>query len=134
MATFPATVFCSIDGRDNSASRASRTLLSDRGKNFLSAVVKEVCDLYSIKKLKTTAYHLRTDGQVERLNSTLCLDSFYVRQPKSEGLGPLRPFVFTSFLHVPLKSDRWSPFYLLHGREPLLPMDVSLLPPPIRPA
>jgi len=31
---------------------APRTLLSDRGSNFLSAIVKEVCSLYSIKKIK----------------------------------------------------------------------------------
>lgn len=51
---------------------APRTLLLDWGRNFLSAVFKEVCNLYSIKKLITTAYRPQTDGQVERLNSTLC--------------------------------------------------------------
>lgn len=50
---------------------APRTLLSDRGSNFLSSLVKEVCRLLNTKKLNTTAYHPQTDGQVERFNNTL---------------------------------------------------------------
>jgi len=50
----------------------SRTLLSDRGKNFLSTLVTEVCKLYSIKKVNTTAYHPQTDGLVEQV--TRCKD------------------------------------------------------------
>lgn len=51
---------------------APRTLLSDQGKNFLAALVAEVCKLYSIKKINTTAYHPQTDCLVERINSTSC--------------------------------------------------------------
>ena len=50
---------------------APRTLLSDRGSNFLSTLVKEVCRLLNTKKLNTTAYHPHTDGLVERFNNTL---------------------------------------------------------------
>ena len=50
---------------------APRTLLSDRGSNFLSTLVKEVCRLLNTKKLNTTAYHPQTDGLVERFNNTL---------------------------------------------------------------
>ena len=51
---------------------APRTLLSNRGKNFLSNIVREVCNLYSIKKLNTSTYNPAYDGLVESLNSTLC--------------------------------------------------------------
>ena len=51
---------------------APRSLLSDRGKNFLSTLVAEVCKLFSIKKVNCSAYHPQTDGVVERFNSTLC--------------------------------------------------------------
>ena len=51
---------------------APRTLLSDRGKNFLSLLVAEVCKLYSIKKINTTSYHPQADRLVERMNFTLC--------------------------------------------------------------
>ena len=36
---------------------APRKLLSDRGKNFLSVVVKCVCRLVNTAKVNTTSYH-----------------------------------------------------------------------------
>eukprot|EP00795_Rhopilema_esculentum_P005471 gene5471-biopygen457 len=50
---------------------APRTLLSDRGSNFLSSIVNEVCKIMNTRKLNTTAYHPQTDGLVERFNGTL---------------------------------------------------------------
>ena len=51
---------------------APRVLLSDRGTNFLSKVVAEVCKIFQIQKVNTSSYHPQTDGLVERFNSTLC--------------------------------------------------------------
>ena len=108
---------------------APRTLLSDRGKNFLSNLVLEVCKLYSIKKLNTTAYHPQTDGLVERLNSTLCQTlSMYVSQNQKDW-DLFIPAALLAFRTSPSESTGETPFYLLYGREPRLPMDVSLLPP-----
>ena len=42
-------------------------LLSDRGPNFLSTLVQEVCRLFKVKKLNTSGYHPQTDGLVENL-------------------------------------------------------------------
>ena len=108
---------------------APRTLLSDRGKNFLSNLVREVCNLYSIKKLNTSAYNPACDGLVERLNSTLCqtLSMFVSKHQKD--WDTFIPAALLAIRTSPSESTGESPFYLLYGREPLLPMDVSLLPP-----
>ena len=50
---------------------APRTLLTDRERNFMSFLMKEVCHFLNIRKLNTTAYHPQTDGLVERFNGTL---------------------------------------------------------------
>ena len=47
------------------------SLLSDRGQNFLSKVVRGTCKYLSIKKLNTTSFHPQTNGLVDRLNKTL---------------------------------------------------------------
>ena len=46
-------------------------LLSDRGPNFLSSLVQEVCKLLGTTKVNTSGYHPQCDGLVERFNSTL---------------------------------------------------------------
>ena len=43
------------------------SLLSDRGTNLLSHLMKELCSMLGIMKLNTTAYHPQCDGMVERL-------------------------------------------------------------------
>ena len=109
---------------------APRSLLSDRGKNFLSNIVKEVCALYNIKKLNTSAYNPACDGLVERLNSTLCqtLSMFVSKHQKDWDVSI--PAALLAFRTSPNETTGESPFYLVYGREPLLPMDVSLMPPP----
>ena len=44
---------------------APERLRSDRGSNFLSELVAEVCRLMQIKKINTSGYHPQTDGLVE---------------------------------------------------------------------
>ena len=46
-------------------------LLSDRGTNMLSHLMKDICDFLRTKKLNTTGYHPQCDGMVERFNRTL---------------------------------------------------------------
>ena len=46
-------------------------LLSDRGANFMSSVIKEMCRILGMKKLQTMPYHPHTNGLVERLHQTI---------------------------------------------------------------
>ena len=43
-------------------------LLSDRGANFTSALVEELCTAFRIQKCQTTAYHLQCNGQVKHFH------------------------------------------------------------------
>lgn len=46
-------------------------LLSDRGANFLSTLIQDVCNILGVKKINASSYHPQTDGLVEKFNSTL---------------------------------------------------------------
>ncbi|VDI24365.1 Hypothetical predicted protein [Mytilus galloprovincialis] len=44
---------------------------SDQGSQFESHLFKEMCKLLQIEKTRTTPYHPKSDGMVERFNKTL---------------------------------------------------------------
>lgn len=108
---------------------APRTLLSDRGSNFLSSLVTEVCLLLNTRKLNTSAYHPACDGLVEGFNNTLAeAISMFVNSEQTDW-DVFVPSILFAHRVSPCVSTGDSPFYLLYGREPRLPPDVSLLPP-----
>ena len=51
---------------------APKELLSDQGQNFLSKIVKAVCDYFKINKINTTPFNPKCDGLVEGFHKCLC--------------------------------------------------------------
>ena len=99
---------------------APRTLLSDRGTNFLSTLVRSVCDLINTKKVNTTAYHPQSDGIVQRFNHTLCQSiSMYVISDQKDWDNYLAEILF-AYRVSPHDTTGESSFFLLYGREPRL--------------
>ena len=56
---------------NSTESKIAINLRSDNGGEFVSAVVKVVCDKYGVRKLEGSAYSPWLQGLVERLNQTL---------------------------------------------------------------
>ena len=107
---------------------APRVLLSDRGTNFLSKIVEEVCNLFQNQKINTSSYHPQTDGLVERFNSTLCQSlSTYVSKNQKDW-DEFIPLILFAHRTSVLDETGDSPFYVLYGREPRLPIDLKYLP------
>ena len=108
---------------------APRVLLSDRGSNFLSSLFREVCFLINTEKIFTSGYRPQTNGLVERFNGTLAQSlSMYVSSNQKDWDEHLNSVLF-AYRVSPSEVTGESPFYMLYGREPLLPMDTALLPP-----
>ena len=107
---------------------APRTRLSDRGSNFLSSLVSEVCKLLNTKEVNTTAYHPQTDGLVERFNNTLAEAISSFLSSNQQDWDVYLPAIHFAYRTSPSVTTGDSPFYLLYGREPHLQPDVSLLP------
>ena len=95
-----------------------RRLLSDRGSAFLSSLAAEVNLIMDVKKLNTTAYHPQTNGKVERFNNTLVkMLAMYVsmKQKDWDEFIPFALFAYNTSRH---ELNRFSPYYMLFGREP----------------
>jgi len=104
-------------------------LLSDRGANFLSGLLQEVCSLMGIHRLNTTAYHPQTDGLVERFNRTLT--DMLAKTVTRDGADwdDQLPYVLFAYRAAAQESTRESPFFLLYGRDPRLPTETALSAP-----
>ena len=97
---------------------APQELLSDRGANFLSEIVLEVCKLLNMKKVNTSGYHPQTDGLVERFNCTLSHMIAKCAQKNGSDWDKNLPFLLFAYRATIQESTRESPFYLLYGRDP----------------
>ena len=99
---------------------------SDQGANFESKLIKELCELMGTKKSRTTSYHPQGNGMCERFNRTLLsmlgtLENDQKRNWKKY-VSPL-VFFYNSTKH---DSTGCSPYVLMFGRDPRLPVDITL--------
>ena len=99
--------------------------ISDQGRNFESDLIKELCKIARVKKVHTTPYHPQGNGQCERFNSTLCnMLGTLSEEEKSDWKSYLgcMTHAYNCTKHA---STTYSPYYLMFGRHPRLPIDVE---------
>jgi hypothetical protein len=105
---------------------APMKIISDRGTHFHNKLILETCRLLGISQSLTTAYHPQTDGLTERFNQTLVdMLSKYIGD-NSKDWDELIPYVLFGYRTAVQESTRETPFYLMFGRDPVLPIDVAL--------
>uniref|UniRef100_A0A672GNT3 Gypsy retrotransposon integrase-like protein 1 n=1 Tax=Salarias fasciatus TaxID=181472 RepID=A0A672GNT3_SALFA len=99
-------------------------LHSDQGPDFESRLIKELCQIAGIQKVRTTPYHPR-GNPVERFNRTL-LDMLGTLQNKDKSRW--RDFV-KPLVHAYNCSRNdvtgFTPYELMFGRQPRLPVDLA---------
>ena len=86
---------------------------SDMGRNFVSAVVREICSSFGSKRSTTNPYHPMGNGQVERFNRTLLgLIRTLSREERGKWSIHLNKLIH-SYNTMPHTSTGYSPFYLM---------------------
>nr|XP_014352698.1 PREDICTED: uncharacterized protein LOC106706359 [Latimeria chalumnae] len=101
-----------------------KEILTDQGTPFMSKVMQHLCTLLRIKTLRTSIYHPQTDGLVERFNQTLKQMLKRVVRQDGRDWDLLLPYLLFAFREVPQASTGFSPFELLHARQPWELLDV----------
>ena len=98
---------------------------SDQGRNFVSELIKDLCRIAKVEKIRTTPYHPQSNGQCERFNKTLCdmigtLDT----EDKADWKSHLSSLTH-AYNCTQNASTGYCPYYLMFGRLPRLPIDVQ---------
>ncbi|UYV62531.1 hypothetical protein LAZ67_2000954, partial [Cordylochernes scorpioides] len=102
---------------------APQYLISDRGSQFTSNLMKEVMKTCKIKHCFTTSYHPQTNGLTERLNRTLInMLSMYVNTDQ-KNWDEILPFITHAYNTTIQETTGYSPFFLMFGREPTSLLD-----------
>ena len=100
-------------------------ILTDQGKSFENQLIRELCSLAQVQKLRTTPYRLQTNGSCEHFNYTLMsmLGTLPIHAKKNwpEWVSMLTHTYNATMCH----TIRFSPFFLMYGKIPILPIDIE---------
>ena len=98
-------------------------LLSDRGANFTSALIEELCTMFGIQKCRTTAYHPQCNGQVKHFHQTLFRMIGKLASDKKVQWEQHLPELLQAYNSRRSAVTGYSPHYLMFGRHPCHPVD-----------
>ena len=99
---------------------------SDQGKAFEAEVVQLLRRHYGIDKSRCSAYYPQGNGQSERFNRSL-ISLLTTLEPSQKGHWPkLLPELTYFYNSTPHATTGLSPYALMFGQEPRLPIDLAL--------
>ena len=106
---------------------APETLLSDRGSNFISKLITELCRLFQVTRLRTSSYHAQTNAQCERFNSYLGASLRALCGQHTNKWDQYLHAVLSAYRLTPAtQSTQFTPYFLLFKRECRLPIEIAL--------
>ena len=96
---------------------------TDRGGEFESGIMKELCERFNIQKTRTTSYRPQSDGMVERMNATMMqivgtLSDTYDDWDLNL---PFAQLAYNSTVHA---TTGETPNKVIQGRNVQMPIDV----------
>jgi transposase InsO family protein len=103
-----------------------QTIHSDQGRNFESKIIAALCKILNIQKSRTTPYHPMGNGCVERMNRTLLSMMRTLTEEKKRNWKDSLPSLIYAYNCTKHDTTGFSPYFLMFGRHPRLPVDILL--------
>lgn len=102
-----------------------KAVLSDQGRNFISALLKHVAKLFHIKQYRTTAFNPKSNGSLERSHQILVdfIKQFVTSNEEWDRWLNLYMFSYNTSVH---KATKRTPHELVFGRTATLPSSRNL--------
>ena len=98
-------------------------MLTDQGSQFCGRVVKQLCQLLGVQKVRTSPYHPQTNGTVERMHGTLKSVLGRCIEDKVDWVGQI-PLALYVLRQMPHADSGFSPFDLVFGFRVRTPLDA----------
>ena len=105
---------------------APQVVLSDRGANFVSAIMDHLHKLMGTKAITTTPYHPQANGKVERFHRTLNNALAQLVNKSHTNWNAHVDSVLFAYRTSIVEHLQESPFFLVYGRDPRLPTDAYI--------
>ena len=103
-----------------------KRILSDRAKEFISESIQEVYDRFGIKMVTTSGYNPSANGICERFHRWLNASMSIIWKKKTLDWDDYLPPIAFAYRASWNESTGYSPYFLVHGTEPTLPLDALL--------
>ena len=100
-------------------------IVTDNGTAYV-AVLNWLSSRYEIRHIRILAYNSRANGIVERQHRTIHDSLVKACNGDASQWPAVAPFVFWADRATTRKATGYSPFYMAHGVEPILPFDITL--------
>ncbi|MEM7282731.1 MAG: RNase H-like domain-containing protein [Pseudomonadota bacterium] len=101
-------------------------ILSDRGKEFIDSGLRRLCNWLGVNKIATTGYQPQANGHVERFHRFLNAAMTIVAKGSVSKWDWYLPSILFSYRVGECDSTGFSPFLLMSGIPPVLPVDLLL--------
>ncbi|CAJ0934476.1 unnamed protein product [Ranitomeya imitator] len=101
-------------------------IVSDRGVQFTSHFWRALCSLLKVNLDFSSAYHPQSNGQVERVNQVLTTYLRHFSNAHQDDWVSLLPWAEFSYNNLPSESSSKTPFFVVFGQHPNIPLPVSL--------
>ena len=94
------------------------------GRDVDGALMRKVCDILGIDKLRTTAYKPSTNAAIERFHRTLNAMLAKAIASDQRNWDTALPYVLAAYRSSKHEATGFSPNMLMMGREARTPMDI----------
>jgi transposase InsO family protein len=94
-----------------------QTISSDKGSKFMSELFQEMCKLLNAKRINSTSFNPQMHGKVEEFNLGLNQTKRHYVNKYGNDWDKFVNYALMAHRAVSHSVTKYSPFYLLHGRQ-----------------